>query len=1155
MKGYGVVLGLLAGSLLLWWSAPAPALAQRGHALAFSFGGEGKGVGQFGAGGPDGVAVDDLGDLLYVVDPGAGRIQEFSCTASSCGYVSAVKVKSPGAIAVDNSTGPSAGDVYVVKDATGEAPLIEKLNALDEPVLELKDSAKKERFKGIDGLAVGSDGDLWVYEKTGRIDRFSGAKANEFLESVSSGAEHRASAAPGLAVGPEGSLYVAHEGESGAPVIAKLESSGKPVPGLESFGGKTAVAVAVNTSSDPERRSDVYIDTGTAVSALAPNGSPIQEFGSLTEGRGIAVDSEYGNVYVADSATHRVDVFTLEPPPTTPFPGEPALPDGRAWELVSPPDEHGGAIEPITHEGGAIQASADGNSIAYVADAPIEAEPEGARDPEPAQILSTRVQGAWRSRDIVPPSSRQTGVDDGAPVEYQLFSSDLSVGLVQPFGSETPLAEPPLSPPASPVEEQRKQEEELKGEALDYQEKTIYLRDDAPISPTPVSPKASAGEKKLSEEQEAIYSQAQKNGVTMDNPGYLPLVTALDDTAGDPFGEKLTFLDGTPDLTHVLLSSTVALTQSKSKIASSSYLYEWAGEQLRDVSVLPGTAENPAAAPSLGSSSTPALAPETRNQRNAISGDGSRVFWTENTTHHLYMRDTETGETVMLDKAQGVAEPAEAEAVFQTASADGSKVFFADRYRLTEAAKPSDATATEGGYADLYEFDVNSGTLTDLTPDSSPGEYASVQGLALGSSEDGSYVYFVADGVLADGAAPGDCETGVVGEKPLVPGETCNLYLSHDGTIKFIAALSGEDEPDWKEADQGGLGHVTSRVSPSGRYVAFMSDRPLTGYDNRDAGSGQPDEEVYLYDANSERLLCASCDPTGARPTGVLDTQESGEGLGLLVDRPHTWSTEVKGVDHWLAASIPGWVTTSINGAVYEPRYLSDSGRLFFDSADALSPRVTAKTRMERVDEQEAEVGVENVYQYEPPGTGSCTGSSVTFSEAAGGCVNLISSGTSSHESDFLDASVSGNDVFILTSAALVPQDLDTADVVYDAHVCEAASPCPQAPSTPPPPCQGEECQGSSPPLPSFAAPESATSSGSGNLVAHGGVLPVKEIVKPKPLTRAQKLAKALKACRKDKQKRKRLGCEKKARKQYGPSKPKAKKSASHRAGVRGVRS
>ena len=55
-----------------------------------------------------------------------------------------------------------------------------------------------------------------------------------------------------------------------------------------------------------------------------------------------------------------------------------------------------------------------------------------------------------------------------------------------------------------------------------------------------------------------------------------------------------------------------------------------------------------------------------------------------------------------------------------------------------------------------------------------------------------------------------------------------------------------------------------------------------------------------------------------------------------------------------------------------------------------------------------------------------------------------------------------------------------------------------------------------------------------------GGVLPSKT-AKP---TRAQLLAKALKVCRKDKHKRKRLACEKQAHKRYAPKKPAHKKPA-----------
>ena len=66
------------------------------------------------------------------------------------------------------------------------------------------------------------------------------------------------------------------------------------------------------------------------------------------------------------------------------------LPDGRAWELVSPPDKHGIALESITLEGGVIQASVDGGGLAYIAKGPVDSEPAGNRSIAESQLLATR---------------------------------------------------------------------------------------------------------------------------------------------------------------------------------------------------------------------------------------------------------------------------------------------------------------------------------------------------------------------------------------------------------------------------------------------------------------------------------------------------------------------------------------------------------------------------------------------------------------------------------------------------------------------------------------------------------------------------------------------------------------------------------------------
>ena len=665
---------------------------------------------------------------------------------------------------------------------------------------------------------------------------------------------------------------------------------------------------------------------------------------------------------------------------TTQGVGGPALPDGRAWELVSPPSKGGATIEAIAREGGLIQAAADGGAITYAANAPIEAAPPGNPALEPTQVLSTRGPGGWLSKDIATPHEAALGHRAGYGDEYRFFSPSLSLGLVEPLG------ETPLSP--------------------DTTEKTIYERDSA-------------------------------------SGAFTPLVTAANVPAGTKFrggiGTEIfapEFVSATPDLSHVVLRSVAPLTAG----AGEGDLYEWVGGQLRLVSVLPG-GELPSGSPVLGDRGF--------DVRNALSADGSRVVFSEaGGEGHLYMYDATSDKSVLIDAVQPGAEGGVVEPRFQTASSDGAHIFFTDSQRLT-------VDATTGGEhsPDLYEFNADSGQLTDLTVDATPGEHAEVQGLALGASEDGSFVYLVAKGVLTS-VANAAAEKATAGAP--------NLYELHNGGAgweapRFVATLAGEDRPDWNGeggSEESNLTHLAARVSPNGRYLAFMSQRSLTGYDNLDSGSGQPDEEVFLYDEHAQRLTCASCNPTGARPAGVFD---SGEFPGLLIDRPENWGA------HWLAGSIPGWTSIDLVRALYQSRYLSDSGRLFFNSPDALVPQ--------------DENGKRDVYEYEPNGEGGC--------HDAGGCVGLISSGASGEESAFLDASLSGNDAFFLTASRLSGADFDASLDVYDARVCAASDPClaSTGASAPAPCTSGETCKAPPAQQPTiFGDPPSATFAGSGNL-------------------------------------------------------------------------
>jgi len=121
-----------------------------------------------------------------------------------------------------------------------------------------------------------------------------------------------------------------------------------------------------------------------------------------------------------------------------------------------------------------------------------------------------------------------------------------------------------------------------------------------------------------------------------------------------------------------------------------------------------------------------------------------------------------------------------------------------------------------------------------------------------------------------------------------------------------------------------------------------------------------------------------------------------------------------------------------------------------------------------------------------------------------------------------LGIDASGEDVFFETTDSLVPADVDSQVSWYDARV-EGGFPAPSSPLG----CSGEACQGTVPSEPVFSTPSSAAVTGGKNLPASPGKPP------PKVLTNAEKLAKALRACRKQHGRRRRVACERAARRRY----------------------
>ena len=395
---------------------------------------------------------------------------------------------------------------------------------------------------------------------------------------------------------------------------------------------------------------------------------------------------------------------------------------------------------------------------------------------------------------------------------------------------------------------------------------------------------------------------------------------------------------------------------------------------------------------------------------NAISADGSRVFWSDapDAPGNLYVR-IEGKKTQQLSSS-----PAQ----YWTAAKDGSAAVFT----TGETPPETHRQALAKGEADLHRYDL------DAEEDEVIAE--GVYG-ALGASEDASRIYFASGEVLDEGAQK---------EEP-------NLYLyqragkGEEPTYDFIATLGEGDvgvaehkpSPVQIEPDRH-----TAQVTPDGLAATFMSRAPLTGQDNADAASGQPDMEVFHYDARTGALDCASCTPTGARPQG----REYLEGV-------------------WAASRIPGAQTE----AYQVPRVLSsDGGRLFFES---YQPLVADDTN-----------GKADVYEWERPGEGSCTGAAAPrYSPAAGGCVSLISSGQSPSDATIADVSPSGDDVFFATASPLLPKS--DPDQLYDIYDARAGGGFPP-PAAPPAPCEGEACQ-SPPPAPTPPAPASSAFHGPGN--------------------------------------------------------------------------
>jgi NHL repeat len=684
------------------------------------------------------------------------------------------------------------------------------------------------------------------------------------------------------------------------------------------------------------------------------------------------------------------------------------LPDCRAYEMVSPIEKNGADIAnglpgvgkdvlSPGDPGGYIQVSPDGNRLTYTSRFPAFAEPQNSFVFN--QYLGSRKERGspgegWASEAIHPPyEGRAIGkIVFGVFREFMAFSPDLCNAWLVDYQT------PPLMPDA--------QEEAA----------NLYRRDNC-----------APGKGSL----ETLTDAPAPTG-----------------EAGSQYVGRFSMQGTSDDSRHAVFLAAWNLTPDAAPGDTDTQIYDRHEGENHVVSVLPnGSPGDPNPGDGMGfADPSRAVVGSSWIGRldNAVSADGSHVYWTSGVT------STTTNEGrifLRIHPEQGVvagecSEPGKACTIPVSADLTTPPPFTRDAYFWAAAADGSKALYSEEkdpNEKDLYLFDLATKESNLLA--------TGVRGV-VETSEDLWRIYFVSEAALPGSRPNSEGEEAQAGEP--------NLYLAEDGGIAFIGTLLegdvGEAEPD-AESETLAYNLATrgtylraSRTTPGGERLVFQSRAPLTGFDSADAAGGEAAVEVFTYEAGSDQLHCVSCNPSGARPL----TRE----MSQPYNPPY--------VDQFLpsvpaAAWIPTW-----EHPLHDSRVVSDDGRrIFFNSNDALLPRDTN--------------GTQDVYEWERPGTGSCKETSGTYFAENGGCLYLISTGESSFESEFWDASADGEDVFFTTAASILPQDPGSVDL-YDARV-NGGFPAPRAQTE----CEGEACQ-SPPPAPGYSDGGTATYSGPGDV-------------------------------------------------------------------------
>ncbi|MDX6624936.1 MAG: hypothetical protein QOE75_2868, partial [Solirubrobacterales bacterium] len=439
------------------------------------------------------------------------------------------------------------------------------------------------------------------------------------------------------------------------------------------------------------------------------------------------------------------------------------------------------------------------------------------------------------------------------------------------------------------------------------------------------------------------------------------LTTSADNVAGWGHGNNTPRVIGSsPDMGHVLVQTEGGPSYSPDNTGWGG-IYDATEGEVRYIGY--DENENPFAEIQPPQNVTPqSLYTLLPGSRPYITSDGSAIVFEAEGNLWIRIDGTETRQ--ITEQQPGVSAPL-GSYNYSGLAKDDDTVLFTSSEQLTV-----------GGGPGLYRYDISDDSLTWLV-----GNVGGVVGI----SDDAERIYYSSN---VDAA----------------------LHLWEDGTDVIVAGETNSGGPSGYSND--------FKVTPDGEFAIFLSANQ--GLTDQDLNGGT---QIFLYNAGTGEVECASCPTNGAPPTRGYDL------------------SAYAGPVHYGAA-----------------RNLSDDGRYVFFGDSGFGPP--------GVGHPDDVNGRRDAYVYD-----SHTNQ-----------LELLSTGKAGSDSYFVDASADGRTAFFTTSESLVGIDTDGRRDIYAAKVGGGIEA--QHPPVPIPEC-GDDCQGAPTPAPDVDQLGTRTQAGPGNVRAN----------------------------------------------------------------------